>query len=263
VRYGGAFSGFLARPERAETPLPGVIVIQEVWGVDRHIEDVTRRFASAGYLALAPDLYARNGERTAALRAERIAELQDFMNALPPAAFSDPSLREAALEKRPESERDRIHESFGAMMSGLSNLAGHLPQVLETARYLREECPATRGAKVGSVGYCMGGALSALLACHDPRLSAAAIYYGSAPKPDLLAAIACPVVGFYGGMDARINDGIPSFEDAMKRQGKRFEYTIYDGAPHAFFNDTRPSYRVGAARDAFLKTLQFFRNELA
>ena len=60
-------TGYLARPERAQGPLPGVLVIQEAWGVDAHIEDVTRRFAAAGYLALAPDLFSEGGKRPAPL----------------------------------------------------------------------------------------------------------------------------------------------------------------------------------------------------
>ena len=66
VHYGDQI-GYLARPERAAAPLPGVVVIQEAWGVNEQIEDVTRRIAAAGYLALAPDLFAVKGERPPAL----------------------------------------------------------------------------------------------------------------------------------------------------------------------------------------------------
>ena len=66
IRYGEG-SGYLAYPARATLPLPGVIVIQEIGGVNDNIEDITRRIASAGYAALAPDLFAVNGERPAAL----------------------------------------------------------------------------------------------------------------------------------------------------------------------------------------------------
>ena len=62
VRYGSR-SGYFAMPERAATPLPAVVVIQEIWGVEEHIEDVTRRIAAAGYAALAPDIFSENGER--------------------------------------------------------------------------------------------------------------------------------------------------------------------------------------------------------
>ncbi|HET7838970.1 MAG TPA: dienelactone hydrolase family protein, partial [Rectinemataceae bacterium] len=83
IRYGDG-SGFMALPERAAQPLPGVIVIQEVWGVEEHIEDLTRRIAAAGYAALAPDLYAAGGRRPEALSNPRIAETRAFMATIPP-----------------------------------------------------------------------------------------------------------------------------------------------------------------------------------
>jgi carboxymethylenebutenolidase len=109
----------------------------------------------------------------------------------------------------------------------------------------------------------MGGGLSALLACEEPELSAAAIFYGSAPPPERVAGIACPVLGFYGALDARINAGLPVFAEAMAAAGKDFEHHVYPGAPHSFFNDTGPAYRVAAARDSFARLLEFFRRHLA
>jgi carboxymethylenebutenolidase len=67
------------------------------------------------------------------------------------------------------------------------------------------------------------------------------------------------VIGFYGGLDQRINAGIPAFAEAMRAAGKRFEHRIYEGAPHAFFNDTRPSYEVRAARASFARLLEFLQ----
>ena len=84
VRYGDQI-GYLARPERAAAPLPGVVVIQEAWGVNEQIEDVTRRIAAAGYVALAPDLFAVKGERPPALSRQRIEKAMAFMQRLPQA----------------------------------------------------------------------------------------------------------------------------------------------------------------------------------
>jgi len=67
-------------------------------------------------------------------------------------------------------------------------------------------------------------------------------------------------MGFYGGLDARINAGLPAFAEAMAVAGKRFEYQVYEGAAHAFFNDARPVYHAGAARDAFSRLLTFLRS---
>jgi len=133
-----------------------------------------------------------------------------------------------------------------------------VPVLRAAVRHLK-----TEGAPVASVGFCMGGGLSALLACEDPELDAAAIFYGSAPPLEKVPAIRCPVTGFYGGLDLRINAGLPAFAKAMAEAGREFTYRVYDGAPHAFFNDTRPSYDVGAARDAYARLLEFLRRSLA
>jgi carboxymethylenebutenolidase len=258
VRYGD-FSGFLARPGRAEAGLPGVVVIQEVWGVDEHIEDLTRRLAAAGYAALAPDLFADRGERPEPLSRHRIREVQAFMGRLPPAGWNDPAARAAALAELPDPERVRIEASQGALWAGLGQMDRFLPALRASVRHLRAECPASLGQKVACVGFCMGGGLSALLACEEPELAGAAIFYGNGAPPERVAHIQCPVVGFYGGLDARINAGLPAFAEAMRAHGKRFEYQVYEGAAHAFFNDTRSSYAVAAARDAYARLLEFLR----
>jgi len=258
VRYGGDIA-FLARSERASTPLPSVVVIQEVWGVDAHIQDVARRIANAGYVAFAPDLYAVEGVRPDALRDERVSEVKAFMNALPPAAWMDAAQRDAALAKLPSPDRERIDESRQQLFGWVRRMAELVPRLLAATSYLRERCDLTRGRHVASIGFCMGGGLSALLACHDAELAGAAVFYGSSPPAERVAKIACPIIGFYGGLDQRINAGIPAFAEAMKEAGKSFEPNVYEGAPHAFFNDTRPSYHVEAARDAFAKLLTFLR----
>jgi carboxymethylenebutenolidase len=260
---GGEYTGYLAMPSRASGPLPSVIVLQEAWGVDAHIEDVTRRFALAGYAALAPDLFATKGVRPAPLAAPRMAELLAFVNTAGPAIFMDEGKRNEALGALAPDHRARVGESMGALFGGIRDLGKYVPPVVAAARFLRDEHTPTRGQKVGSVGYCLGGGLSALLACHDPKLAVACIYYGSAPAADLVPKIQCPVFGFYGGTDTRVNVGIPAFAEAMKSAGKKFESHVYEGADHAFFNDERPSYHAGASRDAFARTLEAFRTLLA
>jgi carboxymethylenebutenolidase len=104
----------------------------------------------------------------------------------------------------------------------------------------------------------MGGGLSALLACEEPELSAAVVYYGTSPSAEEVAGIACPVLAFYGEKDARVNAGIPGFEEAMRKGGKSFEHHVYPGAAHAFFNDDGASYEVRAARDSFARMMMFF-----
>jgi carboxymethylenebutenolidase len=251
--------GYLAWPDRAATPLPAVVVIQEVWGVDAHIQDVARRLAAAGYAALAPDLYATDGRRPESMTADRVAEVQAFMSSLPATAWANPAMRDAELAKLPGPARSRIDETHEALFAGLGRLDRFVPPLLAATRYLRESCTASRGQKVACVGFCMGGGLSALLACNEPNLSGAAVFYGRSPPAELVPRIACPVIGFYGGLDERVNAGIPAFAEAMRAAGKSFEHRIYEGAPHAFFNDTRPSYEVAAARDSFARLLAFLQ----
>jgi carboxymethylenebutenolidase len=265
IRYGegAAFSGFLAYPSRAALPLPAVIVLQEAWGVNEHIEDVTRRFAFAGYAALAPDVYARGGARPEALSRARMGELLVFINELKPGEMMDPAKREAALATKPEPLQGRLRESFQTMVGVIGGGEANLPPLLAATKHLREELAVTRGQRIASVGFCMGGGLSALLATADPSLAGAVIFYGMAPREELVPKIACPILGLYGGLDARVNAGLPAFAQSMKAHGKSFEHHVYEGVQHAFFNDTRPSYDVRAARDAFKRTLGFFRDRLA
>lgn len=263
VRY-GANAGYLARPERAVAPMPGVVVIQEAWGVDTHIEDVTRRFAAAGYVALAPDLFSENGDRPAALTRERLAALQQWVNGQSSAVW-DPKVREVELAKLAEPQRSQFAETFARMWERVIGASHDLPKVVAAAAWLRDEQPLTRGQRIGSVGFCMGGGLSGLLACHDPKLAAAAVFYGMPPDPALAPKLACPMLGMYAGraLDARINDKVPAWADACAAAGKRFEHVFHEGALHAFFNDKRPSYQVNAARDSFARVLRFFRENLA
>jgi carboxymethylenebutenolidase len=109
----------------------------------------------------------------------------------------------------------------------------------------------------------MGGTLSGRLAALDPQLGGAVIFYGGALPKDLVAQVACPVLGLYGSLDTRVTGAVPAFAEAMKAAGRDFEPHVYEGALHAFFNDGRPAYNVGAARDAFVRTLAFLRTKLA
>jgi carboxymethylenebutenolidase len=255
----GIYTGYLARPAGSTRPLPAVIVIQEIWGVEAHIQDVTRRFADAGYIAFAPDLFSRYGKRAEALEDHRIQEAKEFMSSMPPAAWNNPEERQRALEALPKEQSERINETFTAMFSGHDELTEH---VVAAAKWLRS-AEGLSAPKVASVGFCLGGKLSAQLACLDPELAGAVIFYGAAPAEHQIPNIACPVLGFYGELDTRITEAVPAFAKAMEANGKQFDYVVYDNAPHAFFNDTRPSYREEAAKDAFRRTLDFLQRHLS
>jgi carboxymethylenebutenolidase len=264
IRYGKG-SGYFAKPERASGPLPGVLVIQEIGGVNRQIEDVTRRIAAAGYAALAPDLFAVDGARSPALSQERVAEVFAFGAKFPPGAMFDPATRETALATLPLPERQRISETYGLVFSFIApERRDTLVPLLKLGfQYLREERPETKGQKVGCVGFCMGGGLSALLACEEEELSGAAVFYGNAPPPEKIPRINCPIIAFYGSKDQRVSAGMPAFQEAMLAAGKSFEQHMYEGAGHSFFNDDAPSYDVAAVRDSYARLLGFFAKNLA
>lgn len=262
----GPVSAYLARPMPASRPLPGIVVVQEVWGVDDHIADVAGRLATAGYVAVAPDLYSVGGSRPPALAAERVHAAKDFLNSIPPAEWravlGDDARRAEALAKLPGSEGAQVGETLGALFGGAGGDPGRRVGVLRAAvAYLRSG-PACAGRAVGSIGFCMGGGLSALLACEEPELGAAVIYYGAAPAPEQVARIRCPIRGFYGRDDPAIVAGLAAFAAGLRMAGVDHQLRVYPDTPHAFFNDTRPSFRPEAARDAWAHTLAFFAETL-
>ena len=117
--------------------------------------------------------------------------------------------------------------------------------------------------RYGIVGFCWGGARSFHHAVHSPSLGASVVYYGSPPSVDEMSAIKAPVLGLYGGSDARINATIPATDSAMKRLGKSYEYHIFEGAGHGFLrgqDGNEPN--TAASKAAWPKTLAFLRSQL-
>ena len=118
--------------------------------------------------------------------------------------------------------------------------------------------------KYGVVGFCWGGARSFLHATHAPTLGAAVVYYGSPPPPEAMAAIRAPVLGLYGGNDARITAAVPGTDSTMKRLGKSYEYSIFEGAGHGFLRGQEggEGANMKAAQQAWPKTIAFLRKHL-
>jgi carboxymethylenebutenolidase len=133
---------------------------------------------------------------------------------------------------------------------------------LKAALAYLDQHPRVKSGSLGSVGFCWGGARSFLLAAESERLRAAVVFYGSAPPPEKLAQVRAPVLGLYGETDERITSQVPQVAETLKKAGKRFEYKIYPGAGHAFFNDTGQRYAAAAAKDAWARTLAFLRDNL-
>jgi len=118
--------------------------------------------------------------------------------------------------------------------------------------------------KVGAVGFCWGGGAVNNLAVADPTLNAGVAYYGRQPDASKVAAIKAPLLLHYGGLDTNINPGIPAYEAALKAAGKDYQIFVYEGANHAFNNDTNAArYNKEAADLAWSRTLEFFKQHLA
>jgi carboxymethylenebutenolidase len=118
--------------------------------------------------------------------------------------------------------------------------------------------------KVGAVGFCWGGGVVGRLAVAEPTLDAGVVYYGSQPPAEDVAKIEAPLLLNYAGNDDRINAGIPAFEEALKQGGKDYTLHVYEGAQHAFLNDTNEArYNKEAADLAWGRTLDFFKKHLA
>ena len=136
---------------------------------------------------------------------------------------------------------------------------------LDGAFNFLKDLPYVNSKHIGSVGFCMGGGLSLLLACQNRELAAAAVFYGRNPSPiDRVKDIQCPILCNYAGADMAITESdINLLKQTLTNYGKTFDIKTYPGAPHAFFNDTRESYRPEAAKDAWKRTLQFFNRYLS
>ncbi len=126
--------------------------------------------------------------------------------------------------------------------------------------YLKKHPQST--GKVGCVGFCWGGGMSNQLAVHAPDLSAAVVFYGRSPAVEDVPQIKVPLLRHYAGLDERINKTIPEFEKALKSNGVTYQVHMYDGAKHAFHNDTSDRYDEGAAKSAWKRTMAFFNETL-
>jgi carboxymethylenebutenolidase len=138
-----------------------------------------------------------------------------------------------------------------------------LEELRAAARWLRAQ-PRTSKARIGVIGFCMGGSLAQQLALHSDEIAAAVVFYGSPDTdPAKLAGLGAPLQGHFGAKD----DGIPvsrvdALRNGLKAAGKTAEIYIYPGAGHAFMNEARPSYHPDAAKQAWARTLAFLQKYL-
>src|SRR5690349_577741 len=199
----GGMPAYVARPA-GDAPSPAVLVIQEAFGLNEHIKDVTRRVAGEGYVALAPDLYWRGGKGRA-VRYDQLPEAIALMQSL---------------------KDEEIVSDLGSAIA-----------YLEKQAFVRAD-------RIGITGFCMGGRISYLAACELPdKIRAAVPFYGGGIPVDKTAKLRSPVLAFFGEKDAFIPlESVEALKTEAKKHGKQVEVVVYPGADHGFFCNERASY---------------------
>jgi carboxymethylenebutenolidase len=209
----GEMKAYVARPKE-EKKYPAIVVIHENRGLNAHIEDVTRRAADAGFLAIAPNALAPKGGTPA----------------------NEDEARKLFSELKAEESLENFKRAF---------------IYLDTRK-------DTNG-KYGCVGFCWGGAMANNLAVNVPDLKAAVAFYGRQAAVEDVPKIKAALQLHYASLDERINAGIGTYEEALKKAGVKYELYMYEGANHAFHNDTSTArYNEPAAKLAWKRTVEFF-----
>jgi carboxymethylenebutenolidase len=153
-------------------------------------------------------------------------------------------------------------EDKGRELIGKLDPEKNLQNYLKGLDYLRNRKDGN--GKVGCVGFCWGGAMANKLAVNDPKLQAAVAYYGAQANVADVPKIKASLMLHYGGLDERINAGIPAYEQALKDNKIDYKIYIYDGVNHAFNNNTSPTrYNEAAAKLAWSRTIDLFKQKLA
>jgi carboxymethylenebutenolidase len=232
---GKEMDAFVALPE-ASGPRPAVIVFQEIFGVNAHIKDVTRRVAAEGYVAIAPDYHHRAWPAGTEL------------------PYNEEGMKKG-MEVIPKLTFDGIEADIDA-----------------TIAYLKTRKEANTG-KLGVMGFCIGGHMTYLAAATQPVAAAAAFYGGGIATfgpggtkktiertGDIKGKILC----LFGAEDPMISqDQVSAIKKALEANKVRHEVVVYDGASHAFFRDVDPRmYREAPSKDAWERVKRLFKEEL-
>jgi carboxymethylenebutenolidase len=212
----GEVRAYQVRPAGTGTPLPAVVVVHENRGLNPYIEDVARRVAKAGFIALAPDGLTSVG--------------------------GYPGNDEAGKELQSNVDPAKLMNDFFAAVE-----------------WLMARDDVTR---VGITGFCYGGGIANAAAVAYPELGGAVPFYGRQPDPADVAKIKAPLLLHYAEADARVNEGWPAYEAALKAAGVPYEAFIYPGVNHGFHNDSTPRYDQAAAELAWDRTITFFQRSL-
>ena len=212
---------YIVYPERKEKA-PVVIVIHEIFGLSDWIRGVADQLAEDGFIAIAPDMLTGKG---------------------------------------PNGGNTDAFPGRDDVVKGVRGLTPEeVTGALNAVREYGARLPAGNG-RTATMGFCWGGAKSFAYAVSQPALNAAVVYYGSAPDPSALAAVRAPVLGLYGGDDARVNATIDTTSVTMKGLGRVYEVEIYEGAGHGFLRaqNGRNGGNLKATQQAWPRTLAFLR----
>lgn len=212
-------------------PFATIVVIEEIFGVHEHIKDVCRRLAKLGYYAIAPELFARQGDPT---KADIHKIIRDIVPKVPDAqAMSDLDATVAFAKASGQADTQKlgtIGYCWGGRMVWL--FAQHDPKLKAAVAFY--------------------GILGGKASPPSPLKPTNPIDFGG--------TVTVPVLGLYGGKDDNIpSDIIARMQEELKTGGGRSEIVVYPDTPHGFFADYRPSYRPDAAKDAWAKALAWFK----
>jgi len=211
-------------PERKDKA-PAVIVIHEIYGLTDWVRAVADQLAAEGFIAVAPDMISGKGPGEGGT---------------------------ASLQSR---------DDVAKLIRGLAT--EDVNMMLDTVRSYAIKLPASNG-KSAVVGFCWGGSKSFSYAAAQPELNAAVVYYGTSPEEKELGSIKAPVLGLYGGDDARVNATIEPAAREMKKFDKVYEVEIYEGAGHGFLRqqEGRDGANMRASQQAWVRMLGFLRKYL-
>jgi len=218
-----------------------LIVIHEIWGLVDHIKSVADRYATEGYLVIAPDILSHGG-----VTPELGQQIADLMRG----SDADRAAAQPLLRDRMAPVRSPEYGEWAV---------GALKGVVD---YIEQQQGVD--GRIGVLGFCFGGTYSFALAAADARIRGAVPFYGAPPESAELAHLDCPVLALYGEEDERLITGLPEVTQRMHDAGVQFISHVYPNAGHAFFNDTNPVvYRPEVAADAWSRSIEFLRGTLA
>lgn len=229
IRSAGAdLPAYFARPAKSDKPLPVILVVQEIFGVHEHIQDLCRRLAKAGYLAVAPELYFRQGDP------RQFIDISELMSKLVSQVPDKQVLADLdstvqwAVQHGGDGKRLGITGfCWGGRITWL--YAAHNPAL-----------------KAGVAWY---GRLTNSKTANQPI-----------HPLDVAGKLHAPILGLYGGQDGSIPlSTVEDMREALKAAGKPSEIVVYPQAGHAFNADYRPSYKAKAAQDGWQRMLEWFR----